>query len=126
MPQEIEAKFKVDENLPTEAADLLRSAGHDGVTVIDEQLGGRPDGDVASLCQAEGRAVLTLDLHCADIRVYPPADYSGMIVLRPARLDKQRVLSVMQRLLRVLDEEPLSGRLWIVDEASVRIRGQSC
>jgi predicted nuclease of predicted toxin-antitoxin system len=96
--------------------------GHDTVTVIDEQLGGRPDGDVASLCQAEGRAVVTLDLDFADIRAYPPADYPGIIVLRLARLDKRRVLSVMQRLVRVLDEEPLSGRLWIVDEASVRIR----
>jgi len=117
------AKFKLDENLPTEAAGLLRSAGHDAVTVMDEQMGGRPDDDVASLCQAEGRVVVTLDLDFADIRVYPPADYPGMIVLRLARLDKQRVLSVMQRLLPVLEQEPLSGRLWIVDEASVRIRG---
>ena len=117
------AKFKLDENLPTEAADLLRTTGHDAVTVMEEQMGGRPDGHVASLCQAEGRAVVTLDLDFADIRVYPPADYPGIIVLRLARLDKQRVLSVMQRLLPVLDQEPLSSRLWIVDEASVRIRG---
>ena len=116
------AKFKLDENLPTEAADMLRSAGHDAVTVMDEQMGGQPDADVASLCQAEGRAVVTLDLDFADIRVYPPADYSGVIVLRLGRLDKPRVLSVVQRLLRVLDAEPLSGRLWIVDEASIRIR----
>jgi hypothetical protein len=26
-------KFKTDENLPTEAADRLRSAGHDAVTI---------------------------------------------------------------------------------------------
>lgn len=116
-------RFKLDENLPTEAADLLRSAGHDAVTVLDEQMGGRPDGDIACLCRAEGRAVVTLDLDFADIRVYPPAEYPGMIVLRLARLDKQRVVSVMQRLLSTLEQEPLSGHLWIVDDASVRIRG---
>ena len=33
-------KFKIDENLPTEAADLLRSAGHDAVTVGEQRLGG--------------------------------------------------------------------------------------
>jgi predicted nuclease of predicted toxin-antitoxin system len=28
-------KFKVDENLPREVADLLRGAGHDATTVIE-------------------------------------------------------------------------------------------
>ena len=115
-------KFKVDENLPTESAELLRGAGHDALTVADQQMGGQPDPDLASFCQREGRAVVTLDLHFADIRAYPPADYPGIIVLRLARLDRQRVLSVMQRLLPVFKQEPLSGRLWIVGEASVRIR----
>ena len=33
-------KFKLDENLPTEAAEVLCSAGHDAVTVLDQSLGG--------------------------------------------------------------------------------------
>lgn len=117
------AKFKVDENLPGEAAELLRSAGHDAVSVVDQKMGGQPDVNVASLCQREKRAVVTLDLDFADIRTYPPAQYSGIIVFRLARLDKRRVLSVIQRLLTVLSEEPLPGKLWIVDESSVRVRG---
>ena len=32
-------KFKVDENLPTEAAGLLAGAGHDAVTVRDQRRG---------------------------------------------------------------------------------------
>lgn len=117
------AKFKVDENLPTEAAELLRRAGHDAVTVMDQHLGGQPDAKVASACQEDGRAVVTLDLDFADIRAYPPADYPGIIVLRLARLDKRRVLSVMERLLTIPEQEPLAGKLWIVDEASVRVHG---
>lgn len=31
-------KFKVDENLPVEAAALLRDAGHDAVTVDDQGM----------------------------------------------------------------------------------------
>ncbi|MGH9319373.1 MAG: DUF5615 family PIN-like protein [Vicinamibacteria bacterium] len=34
-------KFKVDENLPIELADLLNEAGHNAVTVHDEKLGGQ-------------------------------------------------------------------------------------
>lgn len=29
-------RFKTDENIPTEAVDLLRAAGHDVVTVFDQ------------------------------------------------------------------------------------------
>ncbi|MEE9602948.1 MAG: DUF5615 family PIN-like protein [Thermoguttaceae bacterium] len=116
-------KFKVDENLPTEAVDVLRDAGHDAMSVVDQQMGGRPDTDIAAVCRQEDRVVVTLDLDFADIRAYPPADYPGIIVLRLARLDKRRVLSVMQRLTALVEQEPLSDKLWIVDESSVRVRG---
>jgi predicted nuclease of predicted toxin-antitoxin system len=77
---------------------------------------------VASVCQQEGRILVTLDLDFADIRTYPPADYSGIIVLRLSRLGKARVLSAVSRMLPTLEQEPLAGRLWIVDENTVRIR----
>ena len=64
-------KFKVDENLPTEAAELLTGAGHDAVTVRDQRMAGQPDANVATVCQREDRVVVTLDLDFADIRAYP-------------------------------------------------------
>lgn len=88
-------KFKLDENLPREAADLLRGAGHDAVSVMDQQMCGRPDADVAAVCQREDRVVVTLDLDFADIRAYPPANYPGIVVLRLTQLDKRSVLSVI-------------------------------
>lgn len=115
-------RFKLDENLPTEATDVFRNAGHEAVSVMDQQMGGHPDENVAAVCQRERRAVVTLDLDFADIRAYPPADYAGIIVLRLARLDRARVLSVLTRLTPLLDVEPLVGRLWIVDESSLRTR----
>ena len=36
-------KFNLDENLPIEAALLLREAGHDAVTVLDQYMGGYAD-----------------------------------------------------------------------------------
>lgn len=115
-------KFKVDENLPIEVAALLVAAGHNALTVPMQRMGGQPDHHVAGVCQHEARAIVTLDLDFADIRAYPPGDYAGIVVLRLARLDMHRILSAIKRLLPVLQQEPLAGQLWIVDEVSVRMR----
>ena len=54
--------FKIDENLPLEFIDLLREAGHDAVSVLDQQLGGADDSTVAARCRQEHRVLITLDL----------------------------------------------------------------
>ena len=114
--------FKIDENLPIEAADLLREAGHDAVTVAVQRLGGGPDSDVVRACRQEKRALVTLDLDFADIRTYPPADSHGVIVLRLRKQDKVNVLTTLRRLLTLLQQEPLERRLWIADGERTRIR----
>lgn len=115
--------FKVDENLPVEVADLLRQVGYDAVTVLEQHLGGSPDPDIASVCREEGRVLITLDTDFADIRVYPPAQFPGLIVLRLNRQDKPHVLKVVNRLIPMLSSESLEHLLWIVEETRVRIRG---
>ncbi len=115
-------KLKVDENLPDEAAVLLRSAGHDVETVASERLIGAPDGRVAGVCRTEGRALLTLDTDFGNVRAYPPANYPGLILLRPPRQAKPTVLQFVSRLIPLLEREPLDRRLWIVEEQRLRIR----
>jgi predicted nuclease of predicted toxin-antitoxin system len=115
-------RFKVDENMPATAAALLVAAGHDALTIQDQQLAGHPDSDMADVCRRESRILVTLDVDFADIRAYAPAHYPGIIVLRLSRLDKYRVLATMRRLLPTLDRESPTGTLWIVDETTVRIR----
>lgn len=115
-------KFKTDENMPVEAADDLRQAGHDAVTVADQQLAGQSDVRVADVCKAEGRAVVTLDLDFSDIRVYPPSDYAGIIVLRPSVQTITNIRRLVGQVISLLPTEPLAGHLWIVDEGQIRIR----
>jgi len=115
-------KFKVDENLPVEVAQLLREAGHDAFTVMEQQMAGAQDRAIASACRKEGRALVTLDIHFADIRTYPPADFSGLIVLRLTRQDKAHVLQVMSKVIQMAASARLAGQLWIVDEHRVRMR----
>lgn len=116
-------RFKVDENLPAEAAALLREAGHDVHTVRDEGLSGAPDPRIAEACRSEGRALLTLDTDFANIFAYPPEGLLGVVVLRLSRQDKTHVLEVLAGLVPLLNAETLTGRLWIVDERRVRVHG---
>ena len=46
-------RFKVDENLPVEIADLLQQAGHDASTVLLEHLGGSDDPNISAICRTE-------------------------------------------------------------------------
>jgi len=118
-------RFKVDENLPTEVAGLLRKSGHDAITVGEQHLGGAPDSHIASLCQREARALVTLDTGFADIRAYRPEQFPGIIVLRLNQQAKPTVLRVVAGLVRMLSREPLDKHLWIVEEGRIRIRGES-
>ena len=118
-------KFKVDENLPIEVAGMLRHAGHDAVTVLEQNLGGSTDTQLAALCQHESRILVTLDMDFSDIRNYPPAEFPGLVVLRLRQQDKPHVLGLCARLMEVLQAEPIEGRLWIVEENRIRIRGES-
>ena len=92
--------------------------------VLEQTMGGEPDPIVAAVCQREGRVLVTLDTDFADIRTYPPAERPGLLVLRLRRQDKPHVLSVLGRVLPLLKTDPLSGRLRIVDEERVRVRGR--
>ena len=115
-------QFKMDENLPVEAADLLRRAGYDARTIHDQQMVGQPDDAIAAVCQREQRAIVTLDTDFANIRTYPPDEYAGIIVLRLRRQDKAHVLAILSKVLPKLTSEKLTGTLWIVDEHRIRVR----
>ena len=116
-------KFKTDENLPIEMASLLRSLGYDAMTVGDENLVGASDDTILARCREEGRVLMTLDLDFADVRAYPPQESRGLMVFRVRRQDKTYLVEMLRRVIPLLLQEALDGRLWIVEENRVRIRG---
>jgi predicted nuclease of predicted toxin-antitoxin system len=115
-------RFKVDENLPEELAELLRVAGHDALTVRAQNLHGKSDSTVFEVCSRESRALITLDCDFTDLRRYPPAERPGRVVLRFGRQDKWHILSHFAGVVRLFESQPLAGHLWIVEENQVRIR----
>ena len=115
-------KFKIDENLPVDIVELLRSAQHDAVTVSDQGLGGEADGLIVEECQNEKRILVTLDMDFTDIRTYPPNRFYGFIVLRLQKQDKRHVINVFKKVIPLLEQVKVEHQLWIVDEVQVRIR----
>ncbi|MCC7407072.1 MAG: DUF5615 family PIN-like protein, partial [Phycisphaeraceae bacterium] len=88
-------RFKLDENLPVEAARTLQEAGFDAVTVIDQGMQSSPDHVLIDVCRDESRCLVTLDLDFANIRAYPPEEYGGIIVLRLGRQDRLHILNAI-------------------------------
>lgn len=115
-------RCKLDENVPIDAAEVLRQAGHECETVYTEDLSGASDERLITVCRSEQRVLITLDLDFADLRRYPPAESPGTIVLRPAEPDAERLLRLLARTLPVLEAEAVAQRLWIVEEDRIRIR----
>ena len=116
--------FKIDENLPVEIAELISSAGHDAKTAHDQQLQGVKDSILIKKCDSEKRILITLDTDFSDIRMYPPQEHEGVIVLKIGNQSKKHVVEVFQTVLRLINREPIEKRLWIVEETVIRIRGE--
>jgi predicted nuclease of predicted toxin-antitoxin system len=115
-------RFKIDENLPIEACGILADAGHDAASVFDQNLSGASDPRVHDVCRLEDRIIVTMDLDFANVRAYPSGESPGIVVLRLARQDKDRVLAAIGDMVSMLDAESPERCLWIVEDDRIRIR----
>lgn len=117
-------RFIVDEDLPRSTDNVLRQHGHEAIDVRDIGLRGSQDTDIAAYAREQGLCLLTADMGFADIRNYPPAKYSGIVVLRlPAEANSSIILNLLTSLLsqtEIIDQ--LRGKLAIVEAGRIRIR----
>jgi predicted nuclease of predicted toxin-antitoxin system len=115
-------KFKLDENMPRDAATRLREEGHDVTTVLDEGLGGEDDPPVLKAATDEARILLTFDLDFADVRQYPPGSHGGIVVFRLRDLHWSALEGPLSRLLARGGLDDLAKGLAVVDESRVRYK----
>ena len=103
---------------------MLVQAGYDAKTVNEQLLQGAADSKLIDICKSENRVLVTLDTDFSDIRTYPPEKYVGIVVLRVVRQDKPYLIEVFNRIIQLIDLEPLNRHLWIVEDSRIRIRGK--
>ena len=117
-------RAKLDENLPVEAAELLRArpAGS-AIRSMTKDSRAQMIPKLRRPARPGARVLFTLDLDFADIRAYPPSEFVGIVVLRPVEPSRRQALELVRRVLPVLSAEWTEHRLWIVEPGRVRVRG---
>lgn len=108
-------RLKLDENLGSRAATLLRLAGHDVATVPGQGLSSTPDVELIDICRSEGRCLVTLDRGFGNRIRFKPSDYAGIVVLRlPDRARPEDLRQALETLILGLDEAEVEEKLWII------------
>ncbi len=114
-------KFKLDENLDERLADLLRQRAYDVETVRGQNLKGTADEIIYAICKAEGRVLVSWDMHYANVLRYPPIGTPGLVVLRGPDNLFMTMGVLVSALAKALEKDSASGRLWVVEPGRVRI-----
>jgi predicted nuclease of predicted toxin-antitoxin system len=114
-------KVKLDENLGSRGAKILRAGGCEVVTVVEEDLCSAADSTLIEVARAEGRVLISLDKDFTNTVRFRPSRYSGIVVLRLSEpLGRQDLDDGLRRVLGLAQTRSPHGRLWIVDDRRIR------
>lgn len=116
------ARFKIDENLPDEIAELLKGRGFDAVTVADQAWSGLADNLLWNRIQQEGRWIVTADKEFGDVRRYPPGAHAGVLLLRSREEGLDDYLSLATVAVDRIDFDDEAGAVVVVTDRGVRVR----
>jgi predicted nuclease of predicted toxin-antitoxin system len=115
-------KFKLDENFGTRTQQLFQAAGHEVQTVRSQNLQGCSDQHLFKICSSEKYCLVTLDLDFAEVTRFPPAEASGVVILRVSRNPSVTVLEqLIRQFLQALNQMSVERKLWIVEIGRIRI-----
>lgn len=111
-------RFLIDENIRKEVVDFLKSAGHDTLTVPR----GLKDEKIAQIANEDRRIILTHDQHFADILMYPPKEYSGIIRIKIHPPSAPIIINALSGLLDKLSPGEVDKKLIILEKNGFRSR----
>jgi len=110
-----------DENIPGAVVLFLKEKGWDVVRVKS----GSPDPEIANQARGEKRILLSFDSDFANILVYPPRDYFGIVRLN---ISPPFIVIIIRAIKNVFEEfksqEDFRGKLVIVEASRFRVWGE--
>src|SRR6266446_8741044 len=108
-------QFLIDASMPRLTSDVIRRHGHDAVDVRDIGHGNAVDAVIAQEARTGALALIARDDDFADVRIYPPAQYAGIVIIRaPKNAKRDLVLRMGDGFLTQLPAlMPLTGRLFL-------------
>jgi predicted nuclease of predicted toxin-antitoxin system len=116
-------RIKVDEDLPLSVAEVLREAGHDVATVVDQGWSGWTDARIWIAVCTERRMLITADKGLADLRRLREVKTSlGVVLLRVQNESWRSYGRLAEKLVSSLDLHELAGAVTVVTENNVRVR----
>jgi predicted nuclease of predicted toxin-antitoxin system len=116
-------KLLLDENLSPLHVRLLREMGHDATSVVELGLSGAEDSVVRHTAIQAERILITLDGDFANVLRYPPAATPGVIRIRVHPPTEEAIVAALRYAMPRLAGMSLAGKLVVVDERKIRIRG---
>jgi predicted nuclease of predicted toxin-antitoxin system len=116
-------KFLLDENLSPRHAETVRSWGYDALSVVESGLRGADDSIVRQAAIAGGRILITLDGDFGNVLRFPPSATPGVIRLRLHPPTEEAINAALRFAILRLTGMHLTGKLVVVDERKIRIRG---
>jgi predicted nuclease of predicted toxin-antitoxin system len=115
-------KIKLDENIGRRGLDLLKKAGHDVMTVWDQDLHGVSDEKLFEICSTESRVLITLDHDFGQVLRFPPEKSAGIVILEVGRRTTiEEIVGRLREFMTLLESHSVAGELWIVEPGRVRI-----
>lgn len=118
MPKSLKMRFLVDENIRNDVKEFLISCGHDVIAVKP----GSEDLEIARIAQETKRIILTHDQHFADILMFPPKEYSGIIRIKIHPPSPEIIISALNDFLPKFTPEQLNQKLFILENDGFRMR----
>ena len=115
-------KIKLDENLGSlRVVTWLRMAGHDVVTVKEQDLTSTADPQLIEICRAEGRCLVTCDRGFGNRARFNPADYPGIVIVRISlRSTFEERREAIDTLIAGLEQADIVGKLWVIQDNRIQ------
>ena len=116
-------KLLLDENLSPLHGRTLRALGQDAVSVVELGLSGADDSVVRDAAIKEERILVTLDADFANVLRFPPAGTPGVVRFRIHPAIEEAIDAALRIAIPRLAGMSLRGKLVVVNERKIRIRG---